>query len=220
MLLLPSAAFSADYTKLSTGFFMSEGLSSSSSATDSTLYAVPILLSLKRGRFNVSLSSGIASISNGNSTGFTDPTLSVGFDITESPWWSAKIKHKFATSGNSSGLSTGKDDTSYQLDYFNIYDAKTSLFATLGYKVVGKVTGESMQDSPYASFGLGRVINKGFNVGASLDYRQAVYTSQPDQLGISVFANKKLSKSINISTFGSYDDSDTLSLGVTVSYRL
>jgi len=94
------------------------------------------------------------------------------------------------------------------------------VFATIGYKVVGKVSGEDMQNSTYASFGLGRIINKSFNIGASLDYRQAIYSSQQDQVGISVFADKKLSKSMNISTFGSYDDSDTLSLGVTVSYRL
>jgi len=220
VLLLPSVAISADYTKISTGFFMSEGLSSTSSATNSTLTAVPILFSLKRGRFSVSLSSAVARITNENKPSLSDPTLSVSFDLTESPWWTAKIKHKFARSETPTALSTGKDDTSYQLDYFKIQNKNTSVFATLGYKVVGKVAGENMQDTAYASLGLGRVINKGFNVGASLDYRQAVYASQQDQVGFSVFADKKLSESINISTFGSYDDSDTLSVGATISYRL
>ena len=227
-LMLPSVAMSADYTKLSTGFFMSKGLSTTSSATNSTLYAVPIMLALKRGRFNMAVSNGVAVTLNNSTTfrsfvsnvGFADSTLSVGYDLTEAPWWSIKIKQKFATGSTSAGLSTGEDDTSVQVDYFKILNSKTSLFSTLGYKAVGKVSGEPMQNATYATLGLGRVINTGFNLGASLDYRQAVYTTQPDQVGLSLFADKKLSKSFNISTFGSYDDSDTLSLGVTVSYRL
>lgn len=224
---LPGVAMSSDYVKFSTGSFSSVGQSSTANSTESSLYSIPLLASWRKGRWYASVSSAYISSTttyrSSNTTqvdnGFGDTSFSLAYDLTESPWITVKIKEKVATGSSASGLSTGKNDTSLQLDYFTAFSQKASAFATLGYKVVGKVSGQSMQNTFYGSVGYGYLPSSGLSVGASLDYRESIYTTLKNQLGVSVFLDKKLFRKTNVSLFAAYDDTSTYSGGLTLSYK-
>ncbi|MDX1796706.1 MAG: hypothetical protein R3219_08265 [Hydrogenovibrio sp.] len=227
--LLVQNAYAEDevVTKISTGLFYASGQSQTFGSSDSTLYSVPFLVSWKYNRFRASLSTAYLNVDNRfpdlgttvKANGMGDTTVSLGYDLTEAPWLTLKVKHKFATGNKDDGLSTGKDDTSVQLDYFAPVNTKTSAFATLGYKFVGKVDGYTMQDSAYGSVGVAYLFPTKTSVGISADYRQTTYTNLKDQTGGSLFVSQKVSKAWSVSGFGSYDNTETTSLGLTVTRK-
>ncbi len=209
-------------TKISSGVFYASGQDNTSGSSSSTLTAIPLTLSWRSDKFSSSLSTSYIDSKFGSisASGMGDTSLTLGYDITSQPWITLKGKYKFATGDANKGLSTGKDDLSLQVDLFQPTSAKSSLFATVGYKFTGKVSGQSMQDSTYASIGGGYLPMQGLSLGASLDYRQTTYTNLKDQVGLSVFLDKKLTKDLHTAVFGGYDNTDTASFGITFSYRL
>ena len=220
--LFAHLAFADSKTKVSTGYFYSEGQDNTSGNPKSTLNAVPFMASYKASKVSASLSTSYISSTYGSTTnsGMGDTTVSLSYDLTEQPWVTLKGKYKFATGDVNKGLSTGKDDVSLQFDLFQPTTKTTSVFATVGYKFVGKVSGKSMQDTAYASIGGGYLPMPGLSLGASLDYRQATYTTLDDQIGASLFLDKKLTSKLHTAVFGGYDNTDTASIGITFSYQL
>lgn len=206
---------------ISTGIFYAHGQSTTVNTADSKTTSVPLMVNLKKDKLAMSLSTAYVSMEAGDTkaTGLSDTTLSLGYDITEMPWWTVKLKHKFATGSADDGLSTGKEDTALQLESFYPLNSTMSLFTTLGYKWVGKVTGLSMKDTTFASIGGGYSYSSTTNFGASFDYNQSVFTTLEDQVGASVFASKKLNNTFNISAFISYDNTKTTSAGSTISAK-
>lgn len=228
--LFSASAMAADTvsTKISSGIFYSDGQSQTFGSPNSTMYSVPLMISISKGRFHSSLSTSYLDVKNhypNNSslnvedTGLGDTTLSLGYDLTESPWLTAKVKYKFATGNKNKGLSTGKDDAYAQLDYFQPMSLKSSVFATVGYKFVGKLSGVAMQDSAYASLGAGYLLPSKTSVGVSLDYHQTTFTNLADQTGGSLFVSQTLNKQWSVSGFGSYDNTQTSSLGMTFTRK-
>lgn len=209
-------------TKISSGIFYASGQDNTSGSSNSTLTAIPFTISWRSDKFSSSLSTSYIDSKFGSTSasGMGDTSLTLGFDITSQPWITLKGKYKFATGDADKGLSTGKDDLSLQLDFFQPTSTKASLFATVGYKFTGKVSGQSMQDTAYASLGGGYLPMKGLSIGASMDYRQTTYTTLKDQVGFSLFLDKKLTKDLHTAVFGGYDNTDTASFGLTFSYRL
>jgi|GEM_PF-2356992 len=206
-------------SKLSTGILYSSGQSDTVNSTDVTTTSIPLILSFKKARLSLGLSSAYLMVDsdNFNTEGIGDTTLSVGYDLTESPWLTLKVKEKFATGDENEGLSTGKNDTSLQLDTFYPLQANTSIFASIGYKFVGKVSGIAMQDTTYASVGMGYFYPNKTNVGLSLDYRQSIFKNLDDQLGAAIFVSKPLNKTYRLSGFGGYDSTQTSTAGVTLT---
>jgi len=206
-------------SKLSTGIFYSSGQSDTVNSSDVTTTSIPLMLSFKKARLSLGLSSAYLMVDsdNFNTEGMGDTTLSVGYDLTESPWLTLKVKEKFATGNENEGLSTGKNDTSFQLDTFYPLQPNTSIFASVGYKLVGKVSGIAMQDTPYASVGMGYFYPNKTNVGLSLDYRQSIFKNLDDQLGAAIFVSKPLNKTYSLSGFGGYDSTQTSTAGVTLT---
>lgn len=225
---MPVLAAEPATTKISSGLFYSDGQSQTVNSPNSTMYSVPLMLSVSKGRVHSTLSTAYLNVQsrypnnpsqNSTGTGVGDTTLSLGYDLTESPWLTAKVKYKFATGDKNKGLSTGKDDISTQLDYFKPTSTRSSVFATLGYKFVGKVSGVQMQDSVYGSLGAGYLFPSKMSVGVSVDYRQKTFKTASDQTGGSLFLSQTLTKQWSLAGFGSYDSTQTSSLGMTLTRK-
>ena len=208
-------------TKLSTGFFYSSGQSDTINSSDSTTSSIPLMLSFKKARLSIGLATAYTSLDSDSfdAKGMGDTTVSVGYDITESPWFTVKLKEKFATGDENEGLSTGENDTTLQLDYFYPIKPNTSVFASLGHKFVGKVSGLSMQDTVSASVGMGYIYSNKTNIGVSLDYRQSIYKNLDNQTGAALFVSKPLNKTYSLSAFGGYDSSETSTAGLTLTTK-
>ena len=209
-------------TQISTGVFYAIGQNDTPNASNNNLIVVPLNINWQKSKLSAGLSASyLNSEYNGTTNaGIGDTYLTLGYDLTSKPWLRLQAKYKFATGDQNKGLSTGKDDIFAQINYFQPLSTNTSLFATTGYKFTGKVAGQSMQDTFYASFGGGYLPTPGLNLGASIDYRQATYTTLDDTTSLSVFLNKKLTQKLNTSVFTSYDTAKTASIGLTLSYRL
>ena len=208
-------------TKVSTGLFYASGQSETIDTDDSTTTSIPLMISMKKGRFSFGLSTAYLSVETDTleADGMGDTIASVGYDLMESPWLSIKLKEKFATGDETQGLSTGKNDTSLQLDWFYPLQSNTSLFANIGHKFVGKVSGSAMQDTNYASAGMGYIFTNKTNIGLSLDYRQSIFKDLDDQTGVSLFVSKPLNKTYSLSAFGGYDSSATTTAGLTLTTK-
>jgi len=208
-------------TKLSTGFFYSSGQSDTAGLKDTTTTLVPVMVSVKNNRLSFGASSSYLSIDTATlkEEGMGDTTVYIAYDLTEDPWVSVKLKHKFPTGDEAKSLSTGKDDTSILLDYFYPIQSNTSVFANIEHKFVGKIAGIEMQDTTSASIGTGYSFASGANVGVSVDYRQSSFINLDDQIGASVFASKSLTKTVSLSAFGGYDSTETSSLGMTITTK-
>ncbi len=209
--------------KLTTGYFYADGQSNDLNATSTTIQSVPVGIKIKNGRFGVRLSSSWLQVKSGNTTnsGQGDTTLSVSYDLTESPWWTVTVKEKFATGSSSKGLSTGYNDTKVQLDYFAPVGQGNSVFATLGYTFKGgKSDRPNYQDAVYASVGAGTVLAEGWTGGISLDYTQATSKTLNDAFGGSLFLGHKVSSRFGVNVFAGYDSTNTTSAGIGLSYKL
>ncbi|HHS99739.1 MAG TPA: hypothetical protein ENK73_02685 [Thiomicrospira sp.] len=208
-------------TKISTGLFYSSGQSDTIDTDDATTNSIPFMVSIKKGDVSFGLSTAYISVDSNSfdASGLGDTTVSIGYDLTEKPWLTVKLKNKFATGDEAKGLSTGENDTSVQLDYFYPVKSNTSLFANIGHKFVGKVSGVAMQDTNYGSIGGGYIFPSKTNIGVSLDYRQSIFKNLDDQMGASVFLSRPITKTYSLSGFGSYDNTQTLSTGLTVTAK-
>lgn len=205
--------------KLSTGLLYSNGQGTTFDNPNVSTTSLPLLINLKQGRFSLGLSTAYQSLSSDtfSAEGLGDTTLSVGYDLLENPWLTLNIKQKFATGDSKKGLSTGKNDTSLQLDYFYPLQPNTALFAHIGHKFVGKVRGAAMQDTRYASLGTAYTYMNNANIGLSLDYRESIFKRLEDQAGLSVFLSQPLNKIYSYSLFAGYDSTHTLNSGITLS---
>ncbi|NPA72736.1 MAG: hypothetical protein GXO35_07905 [Gammaproteobacteria bacterium] len=217
--LISSVSLAADSVKLTTGFFSSDGQSDIVNIPNSSTQSIPLMLSVRKGKLSLGLSTGYVSIKSGtlNEAGMGDTTLSLGYTLSDT--FSVKIKEKFATGDAAKNLSTGKEDTSVQLDYFGQVNQSQSLFATAGYKFTGKVAGANMQDASYASVGTGYMLASKISIGASLDFRESSYKTVDSKLGITAFASKPLSKTYSLAGFAGYDNTQTSSLGVSLTTK-
>ncbi|WP_019557828.1 DUF3187 family protein [Thiomicrorhabdus arctica] len=208
-------------TKLSTGVFYSYGQSQTINASDTTTTSIPLMLSIKGGAFTFGVASSYLSIDSASfkAQGMGDTTVSMAYDLTSNPWVALKVKHKFATGDAAKALSTGKEDTSVQLDYFYPILSNTSVFANIGHKFVGKVKGANMQDTNYGSIGTGYNFANKTSLGLSLDYRQSIFKSVEAQKGASVFLSTPLTETFSASAFVGYDSTQTSNAGATITSK-
>ncbi|WP_321325433.1 hypothetical protein [Thiomicrorhabdus sp.] len=216
---LSKVAQAADSTKLTTGLFYANGQSETINSDDVSSTSVPLLISVKKDKLSFGVSMSYLTIESGNlkEQGIGDTTLSLGYDVTNN--FALKLREKLPTGDENKSLSTGKNDTSVQLDYFAVANQKVSFFGSVGYKFVGKVTGQNMQDTAFASIGTGRIYGKNTSVGVSLDYRESVFKNLDDQLGIAAFVSKPINETYSLSAFAGYDSTQTNSIGVSLTTK-
>lgn len=218
-LSLSKMAQAADSTKLTTGVFYANGQSDTINSDDVTSISIPLLLSVKKDKLSFGVSMSYLSVESGsiNEQGLGDTTLAMGYDLTNN--FTVKLKEKLPTGDKNRSLSTGKNDTSVQLDYFTVANQNVSYFGSVGYKFVGKTTGLNMQDSAYASIGTGRVYGDKTSIGVSLDYRESVFKNLDDQLGIAAFISRPLNDTYSLSGFAGFDTTQTNSIGVSLTSK-
>lgn len=208
----------ADVTTITTGVFYIDGQSDTINSDDVSAFSIPLLISHKQDKFTFGVALSHLSVESGSidEKGMGDTTLSVGYDVTDA--FKISLKEKLATGDEEKGLSTGKNDTSIQLDYFSpLKDNKSSIFATVGHKFVGKKDGLNLQDVSYSSIGTGYIYNNKTSVGVSLDYRESIFSNLDNQLGLSAFINQTLNDTYSLSAFAGYDNTQTGSIGVSLT---
>ena len=218
-LLLSQVALAGDSTKLTTSILYLDGQGETLDSDNVTTTSIPLLLSVKKDKlsFGVSMSYLTVKSSNLNEQGLGDTVLSIGFDLD--PNFTLKLKEKVATGDVNRGLSTGKNDTSVQLNYFANANNNLSFFGTVGYKFVGKSNAFNMQDSSYASIGTGRIFNSKTNLGVSLDYKKSIFKNLDDQLGVAAFISTPINETYSLSGFAGYDSTQTKSIGVSLTTK-
>ncbi len=211
--------------------YFSTGFLYSSANADSKTYSIPFMLSWSYQRFNGSLATTYTKINN-SKVGLGDTTLSLGYELGGNPVFTLHLKEKFATGDQDKGLSTGENDTSFQLDYFTPLNDKLSFIGSAGYTFVGKPSNKqplgnkkqaevgknsTMQDSATASIGMAYELSSRTGIGLSVDYQQSIYIKLDDQIGLSLFLNQSLNANWNISALVAYDNLQTRSLGITLT---
>jgi len=217
-----AAAHSAPTVKFSTGYFYADGQSNDLNTPDSTIQSIPFSIKVKEGPWGLRLGSSWVEIKNKGSraeSGMGDVTAAISYDLNDA--WSVTIKEKFSTADRDKGLTTGYNDTKVQVDYFTPFGRANSFFGTVGYTFKGgQSDNPDYRDGVYLSAGLGRVLAKDWTGGVSLDWTQATNRRLDDTFGGSVFVGHKINTQWSVSLFGGYDNSNTTSAGVGISYKL
>jgi hypothetical protein len=180
--------------------------------------SIPVTFSIRKQRLRWSLGTSYLRQSQNDEThkGMGDTRLSVAFDVNH--WLTLGYKHKFATGSESRGFSTGEDDDELYLDFFHALSSSTSLFATTGYKWVGKGDRTDRRNAGRAALGMGYRFSSNFNLLASLDHYQSSYTSSSDINSITAMASYKLNDTLSLSWFVNGDSSDAYSAGTLINY--
>jgi hypothetical protein len=101
-------------------------------------------------------------------------------------------KVKFGTADYDKGLGTGENDYSIQADFLKFLD-RTTLIASLGYRVRGEPTGVSLDNSVIAALGTTYRFTSDLKGGLFFDYRQSSLASNDDSQEISAFLSRRLS---------------------------
>lgn len=184
-------------------------------------YSMPFSIRARSPDLSVSLSSSYLSQSdtaatNSTVSGMGDVSIYASYALND--WSSINGKHKFATSDESLGFSTGEDDNEASADFYYMYSYTTTLFSTVGYKWVGKGTRSDRQNAGFVSLGASYAVNRDFNLAGSIDYNQSSYTVTDDVIALTVFGSHKTSKAFDLGWFVSKDSTDIYAVGTSINY--
>lgn len=98
---------------------------------------------------------------------------------------------KFGTASAQKSLGTGENDYSAQVDGFYAM-SNTSLFTTLGYKVMGQPAGIIVNNIVYGSAGVSQKLDDKYTAGVVLDAAQSATELSPGIRELSVFVSNKI----------------------------
>lgn len=217
-LLLASATALADTTSsLSTGFDYSSGKYGGASSTE-VLY-IPVIgkvqfdnlfLKLTVPYIRVTSAGGVVvrgmgmlkvatSTRTSTQSGLGDVVASAGYTILESGNLLLDLvgNVKFGTADAAKNLGTGANDYSAQLDgYYQL--AKTSLFATAGYKVLGAPVGVQVNNIAYGTLGVSQKTGETTSAGVMLDAAQGSNALSPGTRELTVFVANRVSRTLKV----------------------
>lgn len=129
-------------------------------------------------------------------------------------------KIKIPTADEEKRLGTGEYDYSLQLDsFFSV--GKSSIFATLGYKIYGDPEGVDYRNIYYYSLGGSHRITPRFSSGLVYDFKQAATSSGVDQQELTFFASSRLDNKKKILFYlvkGLSDGSPDWGIGINLGY--
>lgn len=224
----PTPAWTAETeAQLLLGGFYASGQSDIIASSDSEVIGLPIGLNVQKGRWSGSVLTSYLNtqrkddtLTNQSESGIGDTFITLGYDLTQMPWVTVSLNHKIPTGSVTKGLSTGEADTGVQLDYFNTLSASNSVFASVGYKSVGRVSGVAMQDPMNASVGASQFITKSVYIGGSIDYNESIYKELKDTTGVSLFSGISLSKRHQLLLTTYYDNTDSYQISANISIAL
>jgi len=224
----PSSLLAGDTeAQLTLGGFYANGQSDIIASSESEVTGFPIGLNIQKDRWSASVLTSYLNTTRNDATttsqsasGMGDTLVTIGYDLTQMPWITLSVNHKIPTGSVEKGLSTGESDTGIQLDYFSALSTSSSVFASIGYKSVGKVSGVAMQDPMNASIGLSRFMTESVYIGGSLDYNESIYKELKDTAGVSLFSGVRLSKRHQLLFSTYYDNSDSYQISANISIAL
>lgn len=224
----PSSSMAANpEVQLMLGGFYASGQSDTIASSESEVTGFPIGLNIQKDRWSASVLTSYLNTTQNDATttsqsasGMGDTFVSIGYDLTQMPWITLSVNHKIPTGSAEKGLSTGESDTGIQLDYFSALSTSSSVFASIGYKSVGKVSSVAMQDPMNASIGLSRFMTESLYIGGSIDYNESIYKELKDTTGVSVFSGLRLNKRHQLLFSTYYDNSDSYQISININIAL
>ena len=109
-------------------------------------------------------------------------------------------KVKFGTADYDKGLGTGENDYTVQADFLKFLD-RTTLIASLGYRLRGEPEGVSLDDSIIAAVGTTYRFSSDVKAGLFFDYRESSLVGNDDTQELSVFLSRRLSDNWKIQAY-------------------
>lgn len=217
MLVAASSAWADSTFSLGTGFDYSSGKYGGTTSTN-ILY-VPVVSKYETDNLTLKLTVPyirVTSVGNvvrgfgmmGNSTsssktstqsGLGDVIATAAYTVYDSSslLFDVAANIKFGTASAQKGLGTGENDYSAQVDgYYSINS--TTLFATLGHKIVGEPVGVVVNNVNYASAGISQKLDSTHNAGVMLDVAQSPTESNPATRELTLFMSDKLRKNLKL----------------------
>lgn len=225
MLAASASASAEDQFSLATGFDYSTGKYGTSTTTD-MLY-VPVVAKYETDDLTLKLtvpylrvtgtSSGVIrgmgrvrtgspmmtttmkATTTNSASGLGDIVAAAGYTVYDQDALSLDLvgKVKFGTADANTGLGTGENDYSAQVDGYYTLD-KTTIFATGGYKIVGKPAGLTLNNVAFGELGASRKINDRTSAGIMLDVMQSASPVGNGPIEVTAFASKKLSPTLKV----------------------
>lgn len=129
-------------------------------------------------------------------------------------------KIKWGTADEDKGLGTGEQDYSVQADVYKTID-KTSVFATLGYKVYGDSAGVDFKNVAYGGIGMSHRLTDKSAAGFTWDYRPRVTNGGEPTNELTAFMTKRVGVAIKMQLYlvkGFSDGSPDLGGGLILSH--
>lgn len=216
MLVASPIAWAEATKSLSTGFDYSSGKYGGTTSTD-VLY-VPITAKYQTDYLTLTLTVPYLSVtSTGNvvrgvgtvrqrtvsrtstQSGLGDVVASAAYAVFEQDGLGMDVagKIKFGTADPTTNLGTGVNDYSAQLDGFYSM-SKTTLFATLGYKVFGESADFTLNNIAYASLGVSQKMSDKISLGFALDVAESSSGVSEGRRELAVFISNKISKTLKL----------------------
>ena len=223
-LMLGASQMTQADSYLSTGAYYLQGQNEFTEQTPVTSVSIPLHFAQYHPSWQWSFSTAWHQIETeeneikDTTQGLGDSFFQLGYTWQNAPYLTSFVSYKLATGDEEKGLSTGKDDLGFRLEVFQGLTDKTSVFGHIGYSLNGKVAGTDIQNTQSASIGLGRSIGA-HQLSLSTRYQQSLYQSLDDQTALEAMVSIAASPHITFSLLGSYDNTETQTLGLIISRR-
>lgn len=134
-----------------------------------------------------------------SASGLGDIVAAAGYTVYDQDALSLDVvgKVKFGTANSNTGLGTGENDYSAQVDGYYDID-RTTVFATAGYRIVGKPAGLTLNNVAFGEIGASRKINDKTSAGIMLDVAQSASPAGTGPVEVTAFASRKLSETLKV----------------------
>jgi hypothetical protein len=132
-------------------------------------------------------------------SGLGDITASAGYNVYSDDSWTFDLygNVKLGTASATKGLGTGMNDYSAQVDGY--YTLKgTTFFSTAGYKVIGVPTGVTLNNAPYATFGISQKLSKETSAGVMLDVAKSSSALSSGTREMTVYLSQKITPDLKL----------------------
>jgi hypothetical protein len=133
-------------------------------------------------------------------SGLGDVIATVGYNLYDDDEFALNAVGlvKFGTANANKGLGTGADDYAAQIDSICNTDS-ASIYASVGYKLVGVPAGYTLNNIAYGSAGIARAVGNASRIGLTLDIAQRTSASSEDRRSITAETTHRVNKSIAVS---------------------
>ncbi len=135
------------------------------------------------------------------------------------PYLEVTARVKLPTASENKGLGTGKTDYFIQADVFKTVGNFTP-FGTIGYRIAGDPAGFDLNNTAYASAGLGYKFSPGLSGGVIVDYRQKSSDFSSERLEVVPYAVIKSGGNWSLNVYGVIglaDGSPDTGIGLQIS---